>query len=163
MIMNMPDKAPEPAAGEKKENNGFDILLVEDNPSYVDLTLRALQEIANHHLKIEIASDGQQALDMLLDEHAPRRPRLVILDIKLPKFSGIEVLRQVRAGESTRLLPVVVLSSSRVVEDVAECYALGANSYVVRPMNFPSYLKIISDIINYWLVINEPPPAPEKT
>lgn len=139
--------------------NGVDILLVEDNPSYVELTLRALREVAKGELRIEIAGTGEQALDMLHHEAPLRRPRLVILDIKLPKLGGLEVLRRLREEPSTRYLPVVMLTSSRLPADVTESYRLGAYSYVVRPMNFPRYLKVLSDIIAYWLVINESAPA----
>ena len=141
------------------DGEGAEILLVEDNPSYVELTLRALREIAKDSVRVDIAGDGERALNMLLSPNAKRRPRLLILDIKLPKLSGLEVLRRLRANESTRFLPVVMLTSSRVPNDVAESYRLGANSFVVRPMNFPTYLRVLGDIINYWLSINEQPPG----
>lgn len=140
-------------------DEGAEILLVEDNPSYVELTLRALREIAKDSVRVEIAGDGERALALLQEPNAKRRPRLVILDIKLPKLSGLEVLRRVRSNEETRFLPVVMLTSSRVPNDVAESYRLGANSFVVRPMNFPTYLRVLGDIINYWLSINEQPPG----
>ena len=141
------------------EGEGAEILLVEDNPSYVELTLRALREIAKNSVRVDIAGDGERALEMLLAPNAKRRPRLVILDIKLPKLNGLEVLRRLRGSEETRFLPVVMLTSSRVPNDVAESYRLGANSFVVRPMNFPTYLRVLGDIINYWLSINEQPPG----
>ena len=137
---------------------GAEILLVEDNPSYVELTLRALREIAKDGIRVDIASDGERALTMLLAPNAKRRPRLVILDLKLPKLNGLEVLRRLRADSATRYLPVVMLTSSRVPSDVTESYRLGANSFVVRPMNFPTYMRALGDIINYWLVTNEQPP-----
>lgn len=140
------------------EGEGVDILLVEDNPSYVELTLRALREIAKDSVRVDIAGDGERALAMLLSPKAYRLPRLVILDLKLPKLGGLEVLRQLRANSATRYLPVVMLTSSRVPSDVAESYRLGANSFVVRPMNFPTYLRVLGEIINYWLVTNEQPP-----
>lgn len=138
---------------------GVDILLVEDNPSYVELTLRALREIATDRLRVEVAGDGERALRILLEPNARRVPRLVVLDIKLPKLSGLEVLRRLRSREATRFLPVVVLTSSRVPDDVIESYRLGANSYVVRPMDFPNYLRILGEIVDYWLHTNEQPPA----
>jgi two-component system response regulator len=141
------------------EGDGVEILLVEDNPSYVELTLRALREIAKDSVRVDIAGDGERALAMLLSPAVHRLPRLVILDLKLPKLGGLEVLRQLRANAATRYLPVVMLTSSRVPSDVAESYRLGANSFVVRPMNFPTYLRVLGDIINYWLVTNEQPPA----
>jgi len=141
------------------DGEGVEILLVEDNPSYVELTLRALREIAKDSVRVDIAGDGERALAMLLSPSAHRLPRLVILDLKLPKLGGLEVLRQLRANAATRYLPVVMLTSSRVPSDVAESYRLGANSFVVRPMNFPTYLRVLGDIINYWLSTNEQPPA----
>jgi two-component system response regulator len=140
------------------ESEGVEILLVEDNPSYVELTLRALREIAKDSVRVDIAGDGERALVMLLSPKVQRLPRLVILDLKLPKLGGLEVLRQLRANAATRYLPVVMLTSSRVPSDVAESYRLGANSFVVRPMNFPTYLRVLGEIINYWLVTNEQPP-----
>ena len=140
------------------ESDGVEILLVEDNPSYVELTLRALREIAKDSVRVDIAGDGERALAMLLSPKVYRLPRLVILDLKLPKLGGLEVLRQLRANPATRYLPVVMLTSSRVPSDVAESYRLGANSFVVRPMNFPTYLRVLGEIINYWLVTNEQPP-----
>ena len=140
------------------EGEGVEILLVEDNPSYVELTLRALREIAKDSVRVDIAGDGERALAMLLSPKVYRLPRLVILDLKLPKLGGLEVLRQLRANPATRYLPVVMLTSSRVPSDVSESYRLGANSFVVRPMNFPTYLRVLGEIINYWLVTNEQPP-----
>ena len=140
------------------EGEGVEVLLVEDNPSYVELTLRALREIAKDSVRVDIAGDGERALAMLLSPKVYRLPRLVILDLKLPKLGGLEVLRQLRANPATRYLPVVMLTSSRVPSDVAESYRLGANSFVVRPMNFPTYLRVLGEIINYWLVTNEQPP-----
>jgi len=140
------------------EAEGADILLVEDNPSYVELTLRALRELAKDRVRIDIAEDGERAISMLLGPGSARKPRLVILDIKLPKVGGIEVLRQLRADERTRYVPIVMLTSSRVPNDITESYRLGANSFVVRPMNFPAYLRVLGDIINYWLNTNEQHP-----
>lgn len=144
------------AAGADAE--GTDILLVEDNPSYVELTLRALRELAKDRVRIDIAEDGERAISMLLAPESARKPRLVILDIKLPKIGGIEVLRQLRADARTRYVPIVMLTSSRVPNDITESYRLGANSFVVRPMNFPAYLRVLGDIINYWLNTNEQHP-----
>jgi len=140
------------------DTEGADILLVEDNPSYVELTLRALRELAKDRVRIDIAEDGERAISMLLAPGSARKPRLVILDIKLPKVGGIEVLRQLRADERTRHVPIVMLTSSRVPNDITESYRLGANSFVVRPMNFPAYLRVLGDIINYWLNTNEQHP-----
>jgi two-component system, response regulator len=147
-------RVTEPSA----DDEGAEILLVEDNPSYVELTLRALREIAKDRVRVDIASDGERALAMLLAPNAKHRPRLVILDLKLPKLNGLEVLRRLRANDATRYLPVVMLTSSRVPSDVTESYRLGANSFVVRPMNFPNYMKVLGEIVNYWLVTNEQAP-----
>jgi CheY-like chemotaxis protein len=155
MYMAVNKQGSEPVAGAE----GVEILLVEDNPSYVELTLRALREIAKNQVRVEVASDGERALATLLEPNPRRRPRLVILDIKLPKLSGLEVLRRLRANQATRFLPVVMLTSSRVPDDVAESYRLGANSYVVRPMDFPNYLRVLGEIVDYWLLTNEQPPA----
>ena len=149
-------RKPGGAAGADAE--GTDILLVEDNPSYVELTLRALRELAKDRVRIDIAEDGERAISMLLAPESARKPRLVILDIKLPKIGGIEVLRQLRADARTRYVPIVMLTSSRVPNDITESYRLGANSFVVRPMNFPAYLRVLGDIINYWLNTNEQHP-----
>ncbi len=157
----MQKEAPKYASA--AEGEGVEILLVEDNPSYVELTLRALREIAKDSVRVDIAGDGERALAMLLSPKVQRLPRLVILDLKLPKLGGLEVLRQLRANAATRYLPVVMLTSSRVPSDVAESYRLGANSFVVRPMNFPTYLRVLGDIINYWLVTNEQPPSGANT
>ena len=138
----------------------MEILLVEDNPSYVELTLRAVRTIGLGGVQMDVAEDGERALQILLSPDVDRLPRLVILDLKLPRIGGLEVLRQVRANPATRHLPVVMLTSSRMPSDVAESYRLGANSFVVRPMNFPTYFRVVGDIVNYWLTINESPLKP---
>jgi two-component system response regulator len=133
---------------------GIDILLVEDNPSYSELTLRALRETAGDDLRVKVAGTGELALQILLDEKVPQLPRLVILDINMPGIGGLEVLRRVREHPATRYLPVVMLTSSNLPSDIAESYRLGAYGYVLRPLNFQSYIRMLSDIIAYWLVIN---------
>src|SRR5436189_3542534 len=138
----------------------MDILLVEDNPSYVELTLRALREIAGDDLRITVAGTGARALQILLDAKASQLPRLLILDINMPVTGGFEVLRRVRENADTRHLPVVMLTSSNQPADIAESYRLGAYGYVIRPLNFQSYIKVLADVIAYWLVINVPAPAP---
>lgn len=135
----------------------IDILLVEDNPSYVELTRRALREIAGDDLSVAIAGDGEQALAILLEEKT--RPRLIVSDINMPKMGGLELLRRLREVPATRYVPVVMLTSSNTADDVTESYRLGANGYVMRPMNFQSYIKMLSDVIAYWLVINISPAA----
>ncbi len=140
--------------------DGHDIiLLVEDNADDVELTLRAFQrgKLAND---VVVARDGVEALDYLLarGEHAGRTadtdPQLVLLDLKLPKVDGLEVLRQLRAEERTRLLPVVVLTSSREERDIVESYRLGANSYVRKPVDFQEFSEATYQLGLYWLVLN---------
>lgn len=141
------------------ENKGMDILLVEDNPAYVELTLRALRDIVGGDLRVTVASTGAKALDTLLAANAQQLPRLVILDINMPGMGGHEVLRRVRENPATRFLPVVMLTSSGQAADIEQSYRLGAYGYVVRPLNFQSYVKMLADVIAYWLVINVPVPA----
>jgi CheY-like chemotaxis protein len=139
-----------------------DILLVEDSPQDVELTLRALKKarLAN---PVHVVSDGPEALDFLFAEgaHAGRtalpRPRAILLDIKLPKLTGVEVLRRLKGDERTRRIPVVMLTSSRESRDVDECYALGVNSYIVKPVEFESFVSAVSQVGLYWLLVNEPP------
>jgi two-component system response regulator len=140
------------------------ILLVEDNPRDEALTLRALakSKIVN---EIVVARDGVEALDYLLGRgtHAGRdmtvMPQLVLLDLKLPKVDGLEVLRQLRSNERARRLPVVVFTSSDEVEDLTSSYSLGANSYVRKPVEFEQFLEATKQLGLYWLVLNEVAPA----
>jgi len=139
------------------------ILLVEDNPSDIDLTKRALEK--GHILnKLVVASDGQEALDYLFatGEYAGRDtadlPTLTLLDIKLPKVSGLEVLRRIRAEPTTRRLPVVILTSSREEADMAAGYDLGVNSYIRKPVDFESFFQSAVQLGLYWLALNEEPP-----
>ncbi len=138
-----------------------DILLVEDNPNDAELTLRALgkHRLANN---IVFASDGEEALDVLFArgpyEGKPvARPRLILLDLKLPKVDGLEVLRAVRSDSRTSLIPVVVLTSSKEDRDLAECYRLGANSYIVKPVDFDKFVEAVRELGYYWLLLNEQP------
>jgi CheY-like chemotaxis protein len=139
------------------------ILLVEDNPSDIGLTQRALAKsrIAND---LVIAKDGQEALDYLFGAgvYAGRDvsdlPALVLLDLKLPGVDGLEVLRRIRADDRTRRLPVVILTSSKEEADVAQSYDLGANSYIRKPVDFTQFVEAIQHLGLYWLVMNEPPP-----
>ena len=140
------------------------ILLVEDNPDDEALTLRALKK-HNIHNKVVVARDGLAALDYLFarGEHAGRDaddlPQLVLLDLKLPKIEGLEVLRQLREAPSTRRLPVVVLTSSKEESDILRGYNLGANSYVRKPVDFSQFSEAVRQLGLYWLVLNEPPPS----
>jgi len=143
---------------------GGNILLVEDNPDDVELTLRAFEKnkILN---SIAVARDGAEALDYIFvrGAHAERDPRdgpaVILLDLKLPKVDGLEVLRQIRADPRTRLTPVVVLTSSREESDRLRSYSLGANSYVQKPVDFDRFSEAARQLGLYWLVLNEAPPA----
>ena len=139
------------------------ILLVEDNPSDVGLTKRALgkSHVAN---ELVVAEDGQEALDYLFgertyaDRDVTQLPALVLLDLKLPKVDGLEVLQRIRADQQTRRLPVVVLTSSKEEQDLAASYDLGVNSYIRKPIDFAQFAQTIQQLGLYWLVLNEPPP-----
>ncbi len=141
------------------------ILLVEDNPDDVALTLRALK---SHNITNEVivAQDGAQALDYLFGAKAnalgDELPAVVLLDLKLPKINGMEVLQRIRADEGTRLLPVVILTSSDEERDVIEGYSLGANSYVRKPVDFVEFTQAAKQLGLYWLLMNRAPPAPRR-
>ena len=138
------------------------ILLVEDNPDDEELTKRALlkSNIAN---EIIVARDGQEAIDYIFakgsfkDRNIRDLPVLVLLDLKLPKVDGLEVLREIRASDWTRTMPVVVLTSSKEDEDIIKSYRTGANSYIVKPVDFKQFSEAIVALGVYWLVLNEPP------
>ena len=139
------------------------ILLIEDNPSDVELTQRALEK--GHILnKLVVASDGQEALDYLFGTgtYAGRDtshiPTLTLLDLKLPKVSGLDVLRRIRTDGITRRMPVVILTSSREEQDMAASYDLGVNSYIRKPVDFEQFVESVAQLGLYWLVLNEEPP-----
>ncbi len=141
-----------------------EILLVEDNPMSLELTLHALK--SSHLLKqIHVVSDGAQALDYVFrrGQYADRNPNdppvLVLLDLKLPHVAGLEILRQLRAEPSTHLIPVVIFSRSDNERDIAESYALGANGYVVKPVEYDKFSRVIGEVARYWLALNVPPSA----
>jgi len=139
------------------------ILLVEDNRNEVDLTLRALKK-NNIGNRVFVAGDGVEALDFLFctNTYADRdpydTPRLILLDLKLPKMNGLEVMRRIRADERTRLLPVVILTSSNEEQDMLESYKSGANSYIRKPVDFTQFEEYVKQLGLYWLVLNEAPP-----
>ena len=144
-------------------NKDETILLVEDNPDDVELTMRAFRKnnIANN---VVVARDGVEALDYLFcrGPYAGRNikdiPRLILLDLKLPKLDGLQVLERLRADENTRLIPVVILTSSKEEQDLISGYELGANSYVRKPVDFNKFVEAVKHIGLYWLLINEVPP-----
>lgn len=139
------------------------ILLVEDNPDDEALTLRSLQK-SNVVNEVVVARDGAEALDYLFctgdysDRVACQPPELILLDLKLPKIDGLEVLRRIRSTPSTKLLPVVILTSSDEERDLVESYKLGANSYVRKPVDFVQFAEAVRQLELYWLVINHAPP-----
>lgn len=140
----------------------MEILIVEDSAEDVELMMRALKR---HNLanRVHVCEDGQDALDYLFRtgtyENRPgnETPKVVFLDLKLPKVDGLEVLRKLKSTEETKLIPIVIVTSSQEEPDLAECYKLGANSYVVKPVAFESFLKVISDLGFYWLLVNKQP------
>jgi CheY-like chemotaxis protein len=141
------------------------ILLVEDNPNDVELTLSALRE-ANFANEIVVVNDGEQALDYLFRRkryagRAGGAPAVILLDLKMPKIDGHSVLRQIRSDWELRLVPVVVLTSSREEKDLYQSYDRGANSYVVKPVDFDEFIAAISKLGVFWGVLNEPPPPKE--
>jgi CheY-like chemotaxis protein len=143
-------------------NDIVEILLVEDNPEDLALALRALEK-AHLTNKIEVARDGAEALDFIFaeGEHAGRKvengPKVILLDLKLPKVDGLEVLRRIKGDERTRMIPVVVLTSSKEQSDVVESYRLGVNSYIVKPVNFEGFAAAVQELGMYWLLLNQPP------
>lgn len=138
----------------------FKILLVEDNPSDVELALHAFKK---HNLAndVQVARDGEEAIGFLDspagDAFHRDVPRLVLLDLKLPKVSGIEVLRWIKSHKTLRKMPVVVLTSSHEDQDIAECYELGVNSYIVKPVDFVQFTDAVGQLGCYWLLLNHPP------
>ena len=138
----------------------YEVLLVEDNPSDAELTLRAFKK---HNLenKVFVVKDGEEALDFLFStgQYAGRNinthPKVVFLDLKLPKVSGIEVLRKLKSDERTRRIPIVVVTSSQEEQDIKECYSLGVNSYIQKPIEFDNFVKAIAEAGLYWVVTNK--------
>jgi len=144
------------------EANAVEILIVEDTPQDLELTLRALRK-AKLSNRIQVARDGAEALEFLFceGEHAGRKiedaPKVILLDLKLPKIDGIEVLRRIKADPRTKMIPVTVLTSSKEQKDVVESYQLGVNSYIVKPVNFEGFAASVRDLGMYWLLLNQSP------
>jgi CheY-like chemotaxis protein len=139
-----------------------EILLVEDDPDHVELALRALKKnnLAN---KVQVARDGEEALDFIFGQgkfegrNVNDKPKLVLLDLKLPKVDGLEVLRKIREDKRTQYMPVVILTCSQQEQDIVESYELGVNSYIVKPVDFDKFVRAISELGFYWIVLNQPP------
>jgi len=139
-----------------------EILLVEDNAADAELALRALK---SHHFanNVTVVSDGEEALDFIFAQGAfsrrkvEDRPKVVILDLKLPKVDGLEVLRAMKGDPRTRIIPVVVLTSSKEESDIVESYRLGVNSYIVKPVDFEKFVESVKTLGFYWLLFNQPP------
>lgn len=146
------------------DSDAVEILLVEDNPADVELTLHALRQnkLAN---KIHVARDGEEALDFLFNHgkfqarKSQDPPRIVLLDLKLPKVDGLAVLRAVKGDARTRAIPVVILTSSKAEKDMVEGYSLGVNSYIQKPVDFSNFRDTVRQLGLYWLLVNVPPPA----
>lgn len=143
------------------------ILLAEDSPQDVEMTLEAL---AQHHLinEVIVVNDGAQALDYLFRRgkfasRPPGNPVLVLLDLKMPKVDGLEVLRMIKSSDHLKTTPVVMLTSSREEQDVVRSYRLGINAYVVKPVDFPSFIEAVKQLGAFWAIHNEPPPSPHPT
>lgn len=142
-------------------NQKVEILLVEDNPSDLELALHALRKNKVTNL-IEVARDGAEALDFIFCEgkYASRRidnaPRVILLDLKLPKVDGLEVLERIKGDPRTRSIPVVIMTSSREERDIIESYRLGVNSYIVKPVDFEQFINAVQQLGLYWLLLNQP-------
>jgi len=145
-------------------NTQVEILIVEDNPYDLEMTMRGLQK-ARLVNNIQVARDGEEALDFIFCEgaHAGRsfddQPRVILLDIKLPKVDGLEVLTRLKADPRTAHIPVVMLTSSQEQSDLVQSYQQGVNSYIVKPVNFESFVQAVADLGMYWVLLNQPPAA----
>jgi two-component system, response regulator len=137
------------------ENNAVEILLIEDNPDDAELTIRALKKhkLANNlmHLK-----DGEEAINFLFARESPI-PKIILLDLKMPKIDGIEVLKKLKSDPEKKIIPVVVLTSSKEEKDIVESYRLGVNAYIVKPVDFEKFVNAVREIGLFWLVLNQPP------
>ena len=144
------------------QHHEVEILLIEDNPHEAELAIRSLKKnnLANNLVHID---DGAEALDYIFargkyeEKSTHQNPKLILLDLNLPKVGGLEILRQIKTDERTKIIPVVVLTASREEKDIIESYKYGVNSYIVKPVNFESFSKAIADLKMYWLVLNQYP------
>lgn len=142
--------------------NAVDILLVEDNPQDAEMAIRALKKnnLANHLIHVK---DGEEALDFIFargafsDRKGKSNPKVILLDLKLPKVGGLDILKEVKSDPNTKMIPVVVLTSSKEENDMVESYKLGVNSYIVKPVDFDKFINCIKDLGLYWLVVNQLP------
>lgn len=143
-------------------NHQYEIILAEDNPSDAELTIRALKRnnIGNNILHLK---DGEEVLDYLFgtgvyeNRNLTEFPKVILLDLKMPKVDGLEVLKKIKSDELTKVIPVVLLTSSHEERDIIEGYRLGVNSYIVKPVGFENFVKAVSEIGLYWLLVNQPP------
>jgi CheY-like chemotaxis protein len=148
------------------EPKAVEILLVEDSPEDLELALRALQK-AKISNRIEVCRDGAEAIDFIFceGEHAGRKmadgPKVILLDLKLPKVDGLDVLRRIKSDPRTQMIPVVVLTSSKEQSDVVKSYRYGVNSYIVKPVNFEGFAAAVQELGMYWLLLNQPPKLEE--
>ncbi len=136
------------------ENKGLEILLVEDNLSDAEMTIRALRKgnIANKIIHLE---DGYEALEFLFNSESTPKPKVILLDLKMPRVNGIELLEKIKADDRTKKIPVVVLTSSKEDPDIKRCYELGVNAYVVKPVNLEAFNKAVIDLGLFWVLINQ--------
>jgi two-component system response regulator len=135
--------------------NAAEILLVEDNPNDAELAIRALKKnnLANNLVHLE---DGQEALDYLYNENN-EMPKLILMDVKMPRVDGIEVLRKLKSDEKRKIIPVVMLTSSKEDRDIIEAYNLGVNAYIVKPVDFDQFVKAVTQLGFFWMILNQPP------
>jgi two-component system, response regulator len=143
------------------QEQAFELLLVEDNPSDEELTLHVLRK---HNLanRIKVVRDGAEALEFVFGEGAQKPPKLILLDLKLPKLNGLELLSRIRSDDRTKRIPVVVLTSSREESDLYTSYELGVNSYIVKPVDFEQFAEAVRQLGLYWLLLNEAPRTFER-
>ena len=138
------------------ESTAVEILLIEDNADDAELTIRALRKhhLANNLLHLQ---DGEEALNFLFSEKQNNMPKLILLDLKMPKVDGLEVLRKIKADQAKRIIPIVMLTSSKEERDILETYKLGINAYIVKPVEFDKFVHAVSEIGFFWMILNQAP------